>query len=740
MKIERIRIESFGRLSDFELNLSQGINILEGPNESGKSTIAAFIRFIFYGLSAKAEGDISPREQFLSWSTAQASGSLTVRVSEGQYRIERALVKSGRGLSEHLTVVDLTTGAILKNQDPAAMFMAGVPEEVFCRTAFVGQADGSFIDGQKIGQAIENILSSADESVNTKKAIKRLDDARVMLLYKNKKGGKIYELENEKEDLLARAHRAEEDCRLMAEKKKLLSDTNATLKKNEEQLRILEDKLAYTDASRRLQQIEKSKQAEEQLQNATEELDDTVASLLHGDFCPNKAYLQALERMGKQLIQISEEKKKLSSKIEGARNEADAEEVWADAETIAKLHSHRRKSDKLRLCAILMLLPAVMLCAVGFFASLLILTIPIPVLLLAISGALFFLQAREKKAFDAILLQLGAEDEEAATEIIALCAAKNAKIEAAKQSLAELEAERTAVVQAEAAMWKDAIALAAKWGKTLTDQRSMAELIREAELACNRLDMASDEKQRCELAYKNLYTVASEEEVAALSEILQNGGTELSGEDYTKACNNRKFYRQTIDMLQKRKRETEHLLIELRTKTEIPEDLRLKATELEGKIRSLRLRHDAYLLAIQKLTEASVLLRSRITPALAGQASEFLSHTTEGKYQSVGVADDFSLSYSDGNATRSTDFLSCGTKDLAYLGLRLGLSKALFKDEEIPMVFDESFARLDDRRLATVFTYLADFAAKGGQILLMTSGRRERKYADAIGNCNVIQL
>ena len=60
MKIERIRIESFGRLSDFELNLSQGINILEGPNESGKSTIAAFIRFIFYGLSAKAEGVFYP--------------------------------------------------------------------------------------------------------------------------------------------------------------------------------------------------------------------------------------------------------------------------------------------------------------------------------------------------------------------------------------------------------------------------------------------------------------------------------------------------------------------------------------------------------------------------------------------------------------------------------------------------------------------------------------------------------
>ena len=161
---------------------------------------------------------------------------------------------------------------------------------------------------------------------------------------------------------------------------------------------------------------------------------------------------------------------------------------------------------------------------------------------------------------------------------------------------------------------------------------------------------------------------------------------------------------------------------------------------LEEKIRRLRLCHDAYLLATQKLEEASLVLRSRITPALSGQASAFLEHATEGKYQTVGISDDFHLSYSDGNTTRSTDYLSCGTKDLAYLGLRLGLVKALFKDEQIPLVFDESFARLDDRRLATVFTYLSDFATDGGQIILMTSGKREKKYADAMGNCNVIQM
>ena len=193
-------------------------------------------------------------------------------------------------------------------------------------------------------------------------------------------------------------------------------------------------------------------------------------------------------------------------------------------------------------------------------------------------------------------------------------------------------------------------------------------------------------------------------------------------------------------MLTKRARETEHILIELRARTEIPQNLRDMAARLSERIDDLSFRHDAYLLAGKKLAEATALLRARITPLLSGEASDFMSHATEGKYQTVGVSDTFSLSYSDGDNTRSTEFLSCGTKDLAYLGPRLGLVKTLFPESTPTLVFDESFSRLDDRRLAMVFTYLQRFAENGGQILLMTSSRRERKYAEAMGNCHVQQL
>ena len=53
MIIEKLNIKAFGRLRDYELELSPGVNIIEGENESGKSTLCAFIKFIFYGIPAK---------------------------------------------------------------------------------------------------------------------------------------------------------------------------------------------------------------------------------------------------------------------------------------------------------------------------------------------------------------------------------------------------------------------------------------------------------------------------------------------------------------------------------------------------------------------------------------------------------------------------------------------------------------------------------------------------------------
>ena len=56
MQIERIHMDSFMGKKDFTLEFSPGVNMIEGGNESGKSTLAEFIKFMLYGALSKGCG------------------------------------------------------------------------------------------------------------------------------------------------------------------------------------------------------------------------------------------------------------------------------------------------------------------------------------------------------------------------------------------------------------------------------------------------------------------------------------------------------------------------------------------------------------------------------------------------------------------------------------------------------------------------------------------------------------
>ena len=92
MRILELNIIQFGKLSDRTLTLEEGFNIVEGRNESGKSTLQAFIKFIFYGLPRRNPNVlIGERERALSWLGQVAAGRQKV-----PYRAER---KNGRARS-----------------------------------------------------------------------------------------------------------------------------------------------------------------------------------------------------------------------------------------------------------------------------------------------------------------------------------------------------------------------------------------------------------------------------------------------------------------------------------------------------------------------------------------------------------------------------------------------------------------------------------------------------------------
>lgn len=115
-----------------------------------------------------------------------------------------------------------------------------------------------------------------------------------------------------------------------------------------------------------------------------------------------------------------------------------------------------------------------------------------------------------------------------------------------------------------------------------------------------------------------------------------------------------------------------------------------------------------------------------------------LSH---GKYESLGVDPDFAITFTDGASTHTADSFSAGTSDIAYIALRLALAETLFTKAKPPLIFDESFARTDDKRLSAALRLVSsgNTGASSQALLFTCHGRKEQSMA-AVGTYNLIRL
>ena len=174
MILKSLHIISFGGLTNRDFDLSPGVNVFEGENESGKSSAAMFIKFIFYGLSSKSSKStgMSEKKRYINTSTGQAAGYIMAETDAGKlYRLERAIITSDTSAPrERVRIIDQSTGEIITGQNPGEYFF-GVSADVFVNTCFLSQAGdakpeaGSFGQSAK-GGVIGNMLTSADENTD----------------------------------------------------------------------------------------------------------------------------------------------------------------------------------------------------------------------------------------------------------------------------------------------------------------------------------------------------------------------------------------------------------------------------------------------------------------------------------------------------------------------------------------------------------------------------------------------
>lgn len=168
MRIEEIRIENFGALSGLHQTFTPGLNELVRENGWGKSTLAVFIRVMFYGFSGEGKRRnaelTNERLRYRPWQGGAYGGSLTFSVGERCYRIERRFGERPR--QDVFALYDARTNLRSEDYGPdIGQTLFSVNALSFVNTAFIGQlqcaAEVTPEVGAKIGQVSEDVADMA---------------------------------------------------------------------------------------------------------------------------------------------------------------------------------------------------------------------------------------------------------------------------------------------------------------------------------------------------------------------------------------------------------------------------------------------------------------------------------------------------------------------------------------------------------------------------------------------------
>ena len=125
MELKKLRA-NFGRLEGAELELKGGLNIIEAPNESGKSTWAAFLRAMLYGVSTSdrvRSGVLPDRMRYQPWSGAPMAGTMDFRWHERDITLRRVSPGGGKPMG---TAEAVYTGT----EERVPELSAGEPGEI----------------------------------------------------------------------------------------------------------------------------------------------------------------------------------------------------------------------------------------------------------------------------------------------------------------------------------------------------------------------------------------------------------------------------------------------------------------------------------------------------------------------------------------------------------------------------------------------------------------------------------
>ena len=761
MKLNKIYISAFGGLKDFTLELDDGLNVIFGNNEDGKSTVAAFIKAMFYGTGRNSKNLAdSIRQKYTPWDNSTMAGRIFFEHENKKYCLEREFRKSDS--TDRITLTDLDSGKSVDVGENVGQQFFGLSAAAFERSLFIGNGDFIKDDAAagEINGKLSNIALTGSEDVSFKAVEKNILDTRNKLISKSGKSGSYNEDLQTLSDLNARLEKAQNDATLKSQLNERAQQKLAEfelLNQKHQQLKKIVDREQDIKNRERLSEFLATKRDLDKLNASLTLADGTVINetfISKIEFCLGKyktandrceQITQDINRINETISLQNKSPEDTKQQIETLNAEVTTllkqKDVYNEKESnlnsqiedlIQKLELAQNKKSAVN-PALLILSVVLASCggATAFFTSpiVAIIAIGIAAILLALS---FIIKPQNKSAIASIQNELASANNQLAESKLA----KNTVIEQINAVNARINTLNS-VLQTDSSIRQQRLDDLAQKNETLQQEKEKAnnakcELV--TMLSCfdevdtieqiedvlrelkQKTEQQKDIKLRLKTASQYLGNIDYADAQKKLDALNEDTDTDIDFETI------KAEYESLGEKISTLKDEITAIATELKTSfrhSENPEELKREIKLLQEKADSKKAFCDAADIARTVLEESFYELRRGYGSELEKATHNIFDKLTDGKYKSVSVSDtlDLSVEKADVFGTRELGFLSLGTTHQAYLSLRLAITTLIAEDSSLPIFLDDSLSQYDDTRTEKAIEFLKDFCANGQGVL-----------------------
>lgn len=305
MQLIECYIENFGKFSKYKYSFTAGLNEIVEENGWGKSTMAAFIKVMFYGFDdEKKRSGEKERKKYEPWQGGEYGGRLTFQTREGTFTVCRSFGRTEK--SDEFKLLDALTGTeTVRFGKELGRELFQIDRDTFFNTLYISQTDRR----SQVTNDIHARIGSQDhvlEDISGYQEIEKRIKDELNHATPKRKGGFLYELEKKisemkqeqrkRAKLEETAEKRQEQIEAARHQKRMLQEQTKDLQEQRSQITIYEGLAAKKKHYEELLAEQKARQA------ALEQ----ARSLFPGRI-PAKEECRQMQTLAEQLMAASQE-------------------------------------------------------------------------------------------------------------------------------------------------------------------------------------------------------------------------------------------------------------------------------------------------------------------------------------------------------------------------------------------------------------------------------------------------